>query len=334
MNGLIQSKKFRIFLLLLIVAGLGIIIYGMPAMIMKNKSVNNVVTKQNAASNQLTPDTKAVYLMPPTGGQITEEDLNAHPEILPVYDFASLSSKTNRYVAIWIDKDAVDLLPERWINQKPQKYYPIVLVGYSNALYSMREKLYLPISGPKVDWSKQKLGPGFSVWMIEKETPNERSAFMKGYARPATAERILEVSSELLKKSLSIVNYKNAQYGFSFSLPLSWQGYSIVKDKWYGENLVQGSDVVVEQGPTILIRHPEWKPQNPRQDIPIMIFTIEQWNALKKGKFCIGAAPVNPTELGRNSRYVFALPARYNFALPIGFEEVEEILENHPLKAF
>ncbi len=337
MNKLIKSKKLRVLLPILIVAGLGIVIYGIPTMLMKNKPANNGVTNQDTTSNEPTGYSEAVYLIPISGGQITREDLNAHPEILAVTDFASLTSQTKRHIAIWIDKDAVNLLPEGWLNREPQKYYPIVLVGYNNALYSMREKLNLPmfgLGGPLVDWSKQKLEPGFSVWMIEKDSPNEIPAFMKGYVEPVTAERILEVSNGLLKKSFSIIEYKNTQYDFSFSLPLIWQGYSIAGDKWEGETLVQGSDVVVEQGPTLLIRHPEWTSQNPRQDIPIMIFTISQWDSLEKGKFHIGAAPVGPTKLGSNSKYVFALPPRYNVALPPGFEEVEQIFENNPLKTF
>jgi len=79
-------------------------------------------------------------------------------------------------------------------------------------------------------------------------------------------------------------------------------------------------------------RHPEWKADNPRQDIPIMIFTLQQWEALQLEKFHIGAAPIGPKELGRNSKYVFALPARYNFAFPTGYEEVEKIIESQPLK--
>ena len=334
MNKLIKSKKLRVLLLVLIVVILGIVIYGIPAMLMKNRSANNDVTKQGTTSNEPAGYSKAVYLMPVTSGQITREDLNAHPEILPVTDFASLASQTNRHVAIWIDKDAVNLLPEGWLSQKPQKYYPIVLIGYNNALYSMREKLHLPITGPWVDWSKQKLEPGFSVWMIEKDTPNGTSAFMKSYAEPVTAERILEVSNELLKKSFSIIEYKNTQYGFTFSLPLIWQGYSIVEGEWEGEALVQGSDVVVEKGPIILIRNPQWTSANPRQDIPIMIFTISEWDELQQGKFHIGEAPIGPAELGRNSKYAFAIPARYNVAFPPGFEEVEQIFENHPLKSF
>jgi hypothetical protein len=64
-----------------------------------------------------------------------------------------------------------------------------------------------------------------------------------------------------------------------------------------------------------------------------MIFTLDQWNALQQEKFHIGAAPIGPRELGRNSRYVFALPARYNFAFPKGYEEVQDILEGNPLHA-
>ena len=46
------------------------------------------------------------------------------------------------------------------------------------------------------------------------------------------------------------------------------------------------------------------------------------------------AAPINPGELGRNVKYVFALPARYNYAFPTGYQEVEKILEGKPLRGF
>ncbi|MDD4776329.1 MAG: hypothetical protein PHG75_07440 [Syntrophomonas sp.] len=87
----------------------------------------------------------------------------------------------------------------------------------------------------------------------------------------------------------------------------------------------------MQRGPIVSIRHPQWMESEPRQDIPIMIFQINQWNSLQKEEFSVGAAPIIPHELGRNSRYVFVLPARYNFAFPTGFEEVETILSNKPL---
>lgn len=129
------------------------------------------------------------------------------------------------------------------------------------------------------------------------------------------------------------IEYENTQYGFSFSLPGSWKGYSIITDKWEGLAInEQEGEKTVETGPVINIRHPDWTDQNPRQDIPIMIFTVTQWDELQKEKFHIGAAPIGPSELGHNSRCVFALPARYNFAFPTGYEEVEKILSGKPLQ--
>jgi hypothetical protein len=130
------------------------------------------------------------------------------------------------------------------------------------------------------------------------------------------------------------VIYANTQYSFSFLLPLSWEGYQIIESKWEGYTPEQQGDVTVEKGPIISIRHPKWTSANPRQDIPIMVFTLAQWDSLQQDKFHIGAAPIGPSELGNNTKYVFALPARYNFSFPTGYEEVEKILEGNPLKAF
>ena len=64
-----------------------------------------------------------------------------------------------------------------------------------------------------------------------------------------------------------------------------------------------------------------------------MIFTLDQWSLLEKEEYHIGAAPVRPSILGQNNKYVFALPPRYNYTFPEGYEEVENILENNPLQA-
>jgi len=158
---------------------------------------------------------------------------------------------------------------------------------------------------------------------------------------PVSAEaRIIRVLGDDLKDesesgstlSDSIV-YENTKYGFNFILPDGWTDFSVVAEKWEGMPAgYSEGDKAVETGDIINIRHPLWTAENPRQDIPIMIFSIDQWNSLEKGSYHIGAAPVGPTEIGRNSKYVFALPARYNYEFPTGFEEVEKILENKPLK--
>ena len=129
------------------------------------------------------------------------------------------------------------------------------------------------------------------------------------------------------------IRYENQEYGFYLYLPISWIGYSVIRGEWEGfSHNTSSGYAIVETGPQINVRHPLWSEENPRQDIPIMVFTLTQWDALLDEKFHIGAAPIGPKELGRNNKYVLALPARYNFAFLPGFEEVEEILENDAFK--
>jgi hypothetical protein len=125
------------------------------------------------------------------------------------------------------------------------------------------------------------------------------------------------------------ITYENDQYGFDFQLPVSWKGYTLVTENWNGSEVASGD--LKETGPILSIRHPEWKQDDQRQDIPIMIFTLSQWDAVQTEKLSVSAAPFPPSELGRNSTYVFALPARYNYAFPTGYEEVEDILSGKPL---
>lgn len=152
------------------------------------------------------------------------------------------------------------------------------------------------------------------------------SAFLFG------CSSVVDESQPIIEDDTYLISYKNNQYGFEFSLPETWKDYTILTDNWEGLAFDNSESRIVESGPIIFIRHPEWTSENQRQDIPIMIFTINQWNSLQKGEFHIGAAPVGPTELGSNNKYVFALPARYNFAFPEGYEEVEDILSSEPLQ--
>jgi hypothetical protein len=135
--------------------------------------------------------------------------------------------------------------------------------------------------------------------------------------------------------------YTNKQYGFKFYLPKSWKGYSIVVTNWEGgifEPPPDGTGIdniqQFESGPKIVIRHPRWTEEHRYQDIPIMVFTPSQWELVGKGNLIVSAAPVGPGELGRNCRYVFALPARYNYVDAAGVEEVNQIMSGKPLRAF
>ncbi len=128
------------------------------------------------------------------------------------------------------------------------------------------------------------------------------------------------------------IEYRNPQYGFCFSLPESWRGYSIVVSHWQGYPINASASEKTQQGPIISIRDPRWTSAAPRQDIPIMIFTTGQWRAVQHEELNVTAAPFGPGELGRNQKYVFALPPRYNYGFLPGYEEVVQILNNRPLR--
>lgn len=148
-----------------------------------------------------------------------------------------------------------------------------------------------------------------------------------------TVNTPISTSTNPVSKSLQ---YKNTKYGFAFTLPLSWKGYTIVNDEWDGYSIDTdiAQQATTQTGPLIFIRHPTWTEEVQRQDIPIMVFTIDQWSRLEKDEFHIGAAPIGPNEIGRNSKYVFAIPARYNFSYLVGFEEVEEIIQTKKFSTF
>jgi hypothetical protein len=140
-------------------------------------------------------------------------------------------------------------------------------------------------------------------------------------------DKFLIESSEIERlDDNSALIYTNEEFGFTFNLPISWEGYSVLNEKWT-------SNDESEAGTKLIIRHPQWTNEVPRQDIPILIFTHEQWKSIENEELSIGAAPIGPKELGQNSEYVFALPARYNFSFPEGHEEVDDIMESNPLKA-
>ena len=59
------------------------------------------------------------------------------------------------------------------------------------------------------------------------------------------------------KNETETVLYENTEYGLTFSLPKSWEGYQIVSDSWEGISSDQ-QNKKIENGKILLIRHPEW----------------------------------------------------------------------------
>ena len=130
-------------------------------------------------------------------------------------------------------------------------------------------------------------------------------------------ERVIVPIVETPVVSTSSANiYKNDTFGFQMTLSKDWAGYT-------------ASTSEVKFGNSITLRHPLWTKENPRMDIPVLIYSVEQWGKWLKTDFegYPTAAPIGPTERGHNDRYVFATAPRYNFSFLTGFEQVEEILK-------
>jgi hypothetical protein len=139
----------------------------------------------------------AAYLASPDP-LIEPEALSQCPEVCRVRTLEELQIVAADPVAIWIDIGSADLVDTEWLQQPPQRYYPLVLVGYGTALYAFRDFLGLSIGGPAVEWGEEPPTPGFSVWMIEEETGDSQRAILRGYEETIEVGRILELSRDLL----------------------------------------------------------------------------------------------------------------------------------------
>lgn len=118
--------------------------------------------------------------------------------------------------------------------------------------------------------------------------------------------------------------YKNSQYGFELVLSDSWKGYSIINNTWNG--FLANDSSKKFQGPEIIIRNPNWTEGQPWQDIPVMVFTKDEWQQVQAENLNVSAAPIGPSKLGENQNYVFALPPRWiGFTDALGQDEAVNI---------
>src|SRR5215216_2170102 len=148
---------------------------------------------------------KAVYFIQ-NKAQLSSEDLDAHPEVVVARTFNDFKQYASQKLALWIDKSATPFNPEqeKWINEAPQAYYPIVLVGTSDTLYSFRDLLRLCcFMGPAGDYPGYDT-PGFSV--IQKEETSDPTTpvvtLIEGYDQKPTVQAILEITNALLEGKL------------------------------------------------------------------------------------------------------------------------------------
>jgi hypothetical protein len=113
---------------------------------------------------------------------------------------------------------------------------------------------------------------------------------------PETSPQVVKpTTSKPRSREPKSIKYRNTKYGFTFSLPATWKGYSAVESTWDGgDNSGPHGYEVSERGPEITLRNPQSTSSQPYQDIFIMVFSHAQWDSLEQGNFSVTAAPVGP----------------------------------------
>ena len=76
------------------------------------------------------------------------------------------------------------------------------------------------------------------------------------------------------------IRYHDAQYSLTFFLPASWQGYTVLTERF--DASLRSTDyqnkIGTEHLQIITLRHPQWTASAPYKDIPIMVYTYKQWD--------------------------------------------------------
>ena len=100
--------------------------------------------------------------------------------------------------------------------------------------------------------------------------------------------------------------YKNVEYGFEMLFPDSWKDYEVEKISWDGSLFEKEYS-----GPEFIFRNQKLFIERNFYGIPIMIFTPDIWPLVEEEKLAVGSAPMAPGKIGENSKYVFAIPGRW-----------------------
>jgi len=187
--GVINLKPLALILMFLSIAGC------IP------KATDNIAV---GANNTTSASLRAAYLIQ-GNAELSSEDLQAHPEIVMVQTFDEFKKYGRQKIALWIDKSATPFNSEeeKWINEAPQTYYPIVLVGTSDTLHAFRDLLRLDgFMGP-AQYPGYDPAPGFSVIQWEaKDNLGFHALILNGYNQKPTVQALLQITNALLEGSL------------------------------------------------------------------------------------------------------------------------------------
>lgn len=137
------------------------------------------------------------------GGQFTQTELSQYPEILVTSDFQKFKQTARHRVALWIDKNATQLIEEGWLDTMPQASYPIVLIGYNNCLLSFGITLKLCCFGGPIAPDFSDAEPGFSVIMRDSGELGAPTTILQGFKQTPTVDYILKLSIDLLDAKIT-----------------------------------------------------------------------------------------------------------------------------------
>ncbi len=142
---------------------------------------------------------RVAYLVQ-SGGQLSQTELAGHPEILVTNSYTEFKQAARRRIALWIDKNATQLVDLEWINSMPQTSYPIFVIGYNDPLLSFRDRLPVGVflGPPLAPTEISKADGGFSVIKRDSNAPGAQITMVAGFKQPPTVERLLNLSNDLL----------------------------------------------------------------------------------------------------------------------------------------
>lgn len=137
---------------------------------------------------------KAIYIVQGEG-QLTQDDLQSHPEVLVTNNFDDFKKFARSKVALWVDVNAVGLVDAEWFRERPQRFYPVVLVGIGDELCAFMETLWIvDLEGPG-GYECNPPPSGFSVNIQTTDTGGN----WHGYKQTPIVQGILDITNPLLE---------------------------------------------------------------------------------------------------------------------------------------
>jgi hypothetical protein len=135
-------------------------------------------------------------------------------------------------------------------------------------------------------------------------------------------------TAKIFGMSSDKIFYKNAEYEFSMIFPATWKNFIVQKNTWKGWLVDSQSEHPDYTGVKLLFINPQTTDTQVYQDIPVLIFTKEQWGLISQEKLSVSAAPIGPAKIGETNDYIFATPPRwYGFTDAIGSQEAVDIVK-------